>query len=173
MHWVLLSTRQTPVHITLSCYLALVPSDTPWKSITCEGQMQGTAGPLPLNMAVTQIATCLKYSSGPFTPLLHGLVQQLFTFSSGYSCALASPVKPKRWPGILSFDPRWHESALVAGRHSYDSLLFNQIFKVYISQSWVWNIRFKLSAILLLHIPDCVQLSFTFFKVDLPPQNLT
>lgn len=42
-----------------------------------------------------------------FTPPRHSCVKHLFTSGSGYTCgwALASLVKPKRWPGILSFDP--------------------------------------------------------------------
>lgn len=56
-----------------------------------------------------------------FTPPSRSCVEQLFTSRSGYTCgwALASLVKPKKWPGILSFDPCL-KSALVARLHSHD-----------------------------------------------------
>lgn len=56
-----------------------------------------------------------------FTPPGRSRVDLLFTSRSGYTCgwALASLVKPKRWPGILSFDPCL-KSALVTRLHSHD-----------------------------------------------------
>lgn len=58
-----------------------------------------------------------------FTPPSRSCVEQLFTSRSGYTCgwASASLVKPKRWPGILSFDPCL-KSALVARLHSHDCI---------------------------------------------------
>ena len=79
-----------------------------------------TAGPPPIWLGPKQpgdLSTCCP----PFTPPSRCCVEQLFTFRSGYTCgcAMASLVKPKRWPGILSFDP-CVKGTLVTRLHWHD-----------------------------------------------------
>lgn len=110
-----------------------------WKSVTCRCHMQE-----PRQRAVPHygwypnkprwFVSCAAPPS--FTPPRHSCVEQLFTSSSGYTCgcALASLVKPKRWPGILSFDP-CVKGTLVTRLHAHDwALSFTLSFFCVISQ---------------------------------------
>lgn len=77
-----------------------------------------------------------------FTPPSCSCVDHLFTSGSGYTCgwALASLVKPKRWPGILSFDPRL-KSALATRLRSHDWVFLSvprEMYKI--------NVAYKIKA---------------------------
>lgn len=106
-------------------FLPLVPVRVtpPWSKLIRSGDIDKSVCHLQVSNAGSRQQLLLWHSWYPnnplwlvswralpsFTPPSRSSVDQLFTSGSGYTrgWALASLVKPKRWPGILSFDPAW------------------------------------------------------------------